>query len=175
MGTAVLAGVNHAGLWTGSGAAFSDLHPNGVASSSLANAHRGVQVGSAGGPGIWFGSSDSFYPLAPYLPPEYASAIARDVYVADDGTITVAGSGYHSGNGRSEAIIWRSLPGSPGDLNCDGVVSVADIGAFVLVLTNPAEYASQFPDCDALNGDLNGDGAVTVSDIGLFVALLTGA
>lgn len=61
-----------------------------------------------------------------------------------------------------------------GDMNCDGVVSVADIGAFVLALTNPAGYAATFPDCDIANGDINGDGSVSVGDIGPFVALLTG-
>lgn len=61
-----------------------------------------------------------------------------------------------------------------GDMNCDGVVSVSDIGGFVLALTNPAEYAIQFPDCDINAGDVNDDGAISVSDIGPFVALLTG-
>lgn len=61
-----------------------------------------------------------------------------------------------------------------GDMNCDGVVSVGDIGAFVLALTDPAGYAAQFPDCDINNGDINGDGIVSVGDIGAFVALLTG-
>ena len=64
--------------------------------------------------------------------------------------------------------------GLPGDMNCDGAVSVGDIGSFVLALTNPAEYALQFPNCPISNADLSGDGAVTVSDIGPFVALLTG-
>lgn len=62
----------------------------------------------------------------------------------------------------------------PGDMNCDGVVSVGDIGGFVLALTNPAEYAIQFPDCDINAGDINEDTLITVSDIGPFVALLTG-
>lgn len=62
-----------------------------------------------------------------------------------------------------------------GDMNCDGLVSVADIGPFVLGLTDPTGYAAQFPACDALNGDTNNDGLVSVSDIGGFVALLTGA
>ena len=61
-----------------------------------------------------------------------------------------------------------------GDLNCDGAVSVGDIGAFVLALTDPAGYAAAFPECDIFNGDVNNDGAVTVSDIGPFVALLAG-
>lgn len=61
----------------------------------------------------------------------------------------------------------------PGDLNCDGVVTVSDIGPFVLALTNPASYATQFPNCNILTGDMNGDGQVTVGDIGLFVQAVT--
>lgn len=64
---------------------------------------------------------------------------------------------------------------SIGDMNCDGVVSVADIGGFVLALTDPIGYAAQFPACDIENADLNDDGQVTVADIGPFVALLTGS
>lgn len=60
-----------------------------------------------------------------------------------------------------------------GDMNCDGLVSVADIGPFVMALTNPTNYAASFPDCDMMQADLSGDGLVTVVDIGHFVALLT--
>ncbi|MDX2197717.1 MAG: hypothetical protein SF069_01955 [Phycisphaerae bacterium] len=63
---------------------------------------------------------------------------------------------------------------SLGDMNCDGFVTVGDIGPFVLALTDPAAYALQYPDCDINNGDINQDGFVTVGDIGAFVALLTG-
>jgi agmatine deiminase len=62
----------------------------------------------------------------------------------------------------------------PGDMNCDGAVTVTDIGPFVLALTDPAGYAAQFPACNLNNGDINGDNAVTVTDIGPFVSLLTG-
>ncbi len=61
-----------------------------------------------------------------------------------------------------------------GDMNCDGVVSVSDINAFVLALTDPAAYQAQFPDCDIQNGDMNGDGTVSVGDINGFVAAVTG-
>ena len=61
-----------------------------------------------------------------------------------------------------------------GDMNCDGVVSVSDIGGFVLALTDPVGYGLTFPDCSPSNADANGDGFVTVSDIGPFIALLTG-
>ena len=59
-------------------------------------------------------------------------------------------------------------------MNCDGVLSVGDIGGFVLALTDPAGYAAAFPECDINNGDMNGDTAVSVGDIGLFVTALTG-
>ncbi len=62
-----------------------------------------------------------------------------------------------------------------GDLNCDGVVSVGDIGPFVLALTDAAADASQFPHCALPHGDVNADGFVTVGDIGPFVALLVGS
>lgn len=65
-------------------------------------------------------------------------------------------------------------PALLGDMSCDGVVSVGDIGPFVLALTDPAGYAAQFPNCSNLNGDINGDGLVSVGDIGPFVALLNG-
>lgn len=61
-----------------------------------------------------------------------------------------------------------------GDANCDGGVTVSDIGSFVLLLTDPVQYELQNPSCNPQNGDLNGDDIVTVSDIGPFVSLLTG-
>lgn len=61
-----------------------------------------------------------------------------------------------------------------GDLNCDGLLSVGDIGPFVLALTDPAGYAGQFPDCDVQAADTNCDGIVSVGDIGPFVRLLAG-
>lgn len=61
-----------------------------------------------------------------------------------------------------------------GDLNCDGFVSVSDIGAFVMALTQPSQYAATFADCDMSGADINGDGVASVGDIGPFVTILTG-
>lgn len=73
---------------------------------------------------------------------------------------------------------WRDTDECPkcliGDMNCDGIVSVADIGPFVLAVTNPAGYVATFPDCCLESADINCDGFITVADIGPFVALLTG-
>ena len=61
-----------------------------------------------------------------------------------------------------------------GDLNCDGEVDFFDIDPFVLALTDPDTYLSEYPDCDILNADLNGDGVVSFFDIDPFVELLVG-
>jgi hypothetical protein len=65
-------------------------------------------------------------------------------------------------------------PVLPGDMNCDGVLSVGDIAGFVLALTNPSAYAVQYPQCEISAADLNGDTVISVGDIATFVALLTG-
>ncbi len=63
---------------------------------------------------------------------------------------------------------------APGDMNCDGAVTVGDINPFVLALTDPDGYAALFPDCSILSGDCTGDSQVTVGDINCFVELVTG-
>ncbi len=71
--------------------------------------------------------------------------------------------------------IWGILhPVIAGDMNCDGLVDFSDINPFVLRMTDPAAYASQYPDCPA-NADINGDGVVNFADINPFIALLTGS
>jgi hypothetical protein len=72
--------------------------------------------------------------------------------------------------------IWALVPAPSaiGDLNCDGTVGFGDINPFVLALTNPAGYATAYPNCNIMNGDINQDGTVGFGDINPFVALLTG-
>ncbi|MGE3181391.1 MAG: hypothetical protein AB7N71_07155, partial [Phycisphaerae bacterium] len=66
------------------------------------------------------------------------------------------------------------------DSNCDGVVSVSDIGYFVVAITEGQQgwqtrFIDATPSCNyTCVNDLNGDGNVTVSDIGPFVQRLTG-
>jgi endonuclease/exonuclease/phosphatase family metal-dependent hydrolase len=62
----------------------------------------------------------------------------------------------------------------PGDMNCDGVVSYADINPFVLALSGQAGYEAQYPSCDFMNADCNNDGVVSYADINPFVQLLSG-
>lgn len=78
-------------------------------------------------------------------------------------------------SGQPSLVVFYAHPQfTLGDMNCDGIVSITDIGPFVLALTDPAGYAAAFPACNILNGDLTGEGDVSVADIGPFVALLTG-
>ncbi len=64
-------------------------------------------------------------------------------------------------------------PHPVGDVNCDYQVGFADINPFILALTNPTAYQTQYPDCDILNADINQDGQVGFGDINPFVILLT--
>jgi hypothetical protein len=62
-----------------------------------------------------------------------------------------------------------------GDVNDDGQVNNQDIAPFVLALTNPQDFAQQYPQVPMpLVGDVNGDGVFNNQDIAPFVALLTG-
>jgi hypothetical protein len=61
-----------------------------------------------------------------------------------------------------------------GDLNCDGLVDFDDINPFVFAISDPAGYATQYPNCAAELGDINGDTLVDFDDINPFVALLAG-
>ncbi|HPF38538.1 MAG TPA: hypothetical protein P5081_20940 [Phycisphaerae bacterium] len=59
-----------------------------------------------------------------------------------------------------------------GDMNCDGVVSLADLNPMALALIDPAGYAAAFPACSIASGDMNADGAIDGLDIALFIAAL---
>lgn len=73
-----------------------------------------------------------------------------------------------------QAIITVDAVGNPlGDLNCDGSVDTHDIDPFVLAISNPAGYASAYPDCDINLADINGDGGIDTFDIDAFIELLS--
>jgi hypothetical protein len=58
----------------------------------------------------------------------------------------------------------------PGDTNCDGEVTFADIDPFVEALAGSSSWP--YDPCPWLNADCNGDGDVTFADIDPFVALI---
>ena len=88
----------------------------------------------------------------------------------DASMVAMVGANYELTGG-----FWPSVPTSlVGDLNCDGVLNAFDIDPFVVALTDPEEYATQYPECDIDNADTNGDGVLNAFDIDPFVRLLTG-
>jgi predicted small integral membrane protein len=66
-----------------------------------------------------------------------------------------------------------TVGGCTGDTNCDDMVDFDDINPFVLALSDPAGYASAYPNCNILSADCNGDGFVDFDDINPFVAILS--
>ncbi len=54
----------------------------------------------------------------------------------------------------------------------DGQVDASDDDAFKMLLSEPATYAAEHPDCNALLGILDGGGVVDESDYELFAALV---
>jgi subtilisin family serine protease len=84
---------------------------------------------------------------------------------------TTYGWGFVNAYNAVQAVAITSLPG---DLNCDEVVNFDDINPFVLALSSPDVYATQYPDCPFENRDINADGLFDFSDINPFVTLLAG-
>ncbi len=73
---------------------------------------------------------------------------------------------------------WSNPPVLVGDMNLDGVVDTGDVATFVLALTHPASYMSQFGVDEATLkalGDINGDGVLDTGDVAPFVQLLVGS
>ncbi|MGE3180187.1 MAG: hypothetical protein AB7N71_01030 [Phycisphaerae bacterium] len=123
-----------------------------------------------------FGSAGNGpYQVFGILPPgAYRLQIFTDLFEAPPNGMNV---GDFSETGEATAHLYLNPNSSlfaVGDLNCDGVLSVSDIAPFVLAITDPATYATNFPTCDIDFADANHDGIVSVSDVGAFVQLLTG-
>ncbi|MGE0482413.1 MAG: hypothetical protein AB7Q17_18290, partial [Phycisphaerae bacterium] len=99
----------------------------------------------------------------------HAPAIAFKMLATEDAygrALWFAGRGLTAGGMASARIARYGClpPPTRGDANCDGVVSVYDIDAFVLALTDRPRYEQRFG-CDRRNADVNGDGAVDNFDI----------
>ena len=79
---------------------------------------------------------------------------------------TVVASGYstkgQAGPADFDAFVISFIAG---DVNCDGVVKLLDVGPFIDAL-NSSEYS--------IKADINGDGATNLLDVGPFVNLLSG-
>jgi hypothetical protein len=110
----------------------------------------------------------------------YSASVADDqpaVWFRWGYEVMQGGAYAYSGWNIDDIEIWGLVPGigQPGDTNCDGVVSAADIDPFVIALTGgQAAYEAQFPSCNFWHADCNQDGAVSAADIDPFVGILTG-
>lgn len=119
-----------------------------------------------------------------------AAFSANDMVLTDDGVLYFIaplrdsmGNDLGTFGAGGEAFLRLDLnPGNCGpcgDSNCDGIVSVSDIGFFVEAVTGgEAGWNAAFPGgeapCDFLcANDINGDTFVTVGDIAGFVAAVT--
>jgi len=71
--------------------------------------------------------------------------------------------------GGGTTLLWLRSPVAhcPGDMNCDGSVTFADIDAFVEALSGRENWTHD--PCPWSNGDCSGDGEVTFADIDGFV------
>ena len=84
-----------------------------------------------------------------------------------------------TGNGTPPIVDMGAYEFGIGDLNCDGVVNLFDVDAFVLALISaqngvPEDYYAVYAECDILFADLDGDGSVNAFDVDPFVGMLVG-
>lgn len=160
IGTAAINDVLTSGTWDGAPGTF-----RAFTSGSLSACGGGYQVGSslqsgASGAAIWVGADETLVGLHAFVPSEFTSSGARSVHVADDGAITVGGYGWNGVTERSEALIWRSIAGRPGDVNGDGFVDFEDL-LLLLAAWGPCE------DCPE---DVDGNGQVDFADLLIVLA-----
>jgi len=135
----------------------------------------GVAAGSASTPGGWLEGQIDVAAEFGALPSAVFLAFAAFA-TADGGTLDPARQvpASQNGDGNVDADEYVAFYiRQPGDMNCDGSVNNADIPAFILALTEPAEWESLYPTCDVLNGDIDSDGSFNNADIPAFVLLLT--
>jgi hypothetical protein len=107
----------HASLWSGTPGSWVDLSPTGTWDSVAHAVHAGQQVGSAttllpsGGPAnhafLWSSTAASAVDLHAFLPSNFISSEARDIWHDGSGTY-IAGFGQNTTTGRQEALLWTS-------------------------------------------------------------------
>ena len=88
-----------------------------------------------------------------------------------DAAATMAGGSFELVGGFWPGAARSTLTG---DLNCDGMITYADINPFVQILSNFGGWQAAHPGCPWQNGDCNQDGMITYADINPFVAILSG-
>jgi hypothetical protein len=175
---------SHAALWAFAPGTHKDLHPAGATTSSAVDCEGGLQVGTASIGGVsrailWAGSAAEFLDLHAFAPPQFTSSTASALDVADDGTITVVGSGYNAVTGRLEALMWRSTEAvAVGDFDNDGDTDLDDYAFLAVCLAGPGTAPPDAPPVTAEQCrsvfDLDADQDVDLRDASMFLQLAGG-
>jgi hypothetical protein len=121
--------------------------------------------------GAWPGDLYWFNSLSPPIQAEYMafSACVEEHGVSIGGQVRVLNLKLGGANRVSLLVMVVDLAG---DMDCDGFVNNSDIAPFVLALTDPDAYATQYPSCHQTNADMNNDHKVDGRDIQGFVAVV---
>ena len=145
-----------------------NLHPSGDWAWSYASGASGTQqVGSVvtegidtfNHAGLWSGTAESWIDLGAFTPHGFIETAAASIW-SDGASIYIAGSGYNTLTGRSEALLWvSSLQECRPDCNHDGVLNINDFICFQAEWRKKTAY-----------GDYNGDGKWNVNDFIAFQA-----
>jgi hypothetical protein len=133
-------GTLHASLWAGTAASWVDMHPAGAFDSEALDLSDGQQVGWARFSGVhhaalWSGTAASFVDLHAFLPPAFTSSRAESIWNSGGKTF-VAGFGFNSTSGRTEALLWTRTAALWTDLGyglagVSGVPSLVGAGSLV--------------------------------------------
>src|SRR5262249_14653370 len=65
-------------------------------------------------------------------------------------------------------LLLSAAPLLRGDMNCDAILDIQDIGPFIQSMLDPSAYAAAFPGCDIQQADVNGDGTRDGRDVAAF-------
>lgn len=72
-------------------------------------------------------------------------------------------------------LVSRLTPRSPGDMNCDGAVTTADVQPFVQSILSPEAYSTARPLCNPANGDFTGEWITNGEDIPHLIDAILGS
>ncbi len=111
----------------------------------------------------------------PNPPEQFQLLERRDALVP--GVNVLAIQGHNVALDDDDFSLFATLDGGQahaGDLNCDGLVSLDDIDAFVDALIDHEDYYANQPYCRHELADVNADGTVDFGDINPFVELMLG-
>ncbi len=101
---------------------------------------------------------------SPVLPPETTNLYAVNCIVTGDQT-------------EATAVVSTTVQVLPpvylrGDMDCNGVIEMADVPLFVEALLDPIGFDAAHPNCDSSQADVDGSGGSDGGDITEFVTLL---